>query len=376
MQLIKYELYKIFSQKVVYIALSVFILFYCLHFFGALNVALEKKKKLFYEQFGGNITEEKIAWARQVLEAPPRKQPMNEDLIAQNSVATDIVNAVNLKEQYEQFLKESAKKVERLKGRENVSALQKAELKEIEVWKKVEYPKSVYYLNGWKNIIQYMNEVGYFFVGALTILGLSNVFSHEYSTRMDSLIFSSRYGRRKIVLAKIAAAAVFCTVINALLACVVFSLNGYCYGLSGWNQPLVTLLDLFSSTGFDGPIWAFYLKQQLYATLGCIILGIFVLLLSSRTKLSIVPAFIGGVVLIFPVVIEMANIPLVMPVKLLLDILRFTDFIKLNHLDNYHFLNFFGFPLQYGWYLLIIMLTYGFISLLLLMFSIKKRQVI
>ncbi|MBP1995172.1 ABC transporter permease [Paenibacillus eucommiae] len=398
MRLIKLELYKIFSQKVIYIAFIVFASLYGMHFFGDIKQERDiKAMRAAYEQYGGDLTEEKMVWANQVWEVylqeverakkEEKKGPLSDSqLIAQSQVAMDIRNALEQKANYLQQMQWLEEQSQGKSGQgmheqethgqsDNSEYSRKAALTELHAKAAVGYPNYILYQPGWNHILRFMNEIGYFFAAALTIVGLSGTFSREYASHMDHLLFSSRHGRRKMVLSKIAAAAIYCVVIVLAYSCIAFVLNAYYYGLGGWNANVVNLYNLFAGTSFNGPIWLFYLRQLSYAILGCTALGLFVMLVSSWTRSSIIPAFISGIVFMLPIVVIFVQIPSELLTILILQVFRYMEFIQLESLNTFMTYNFFGIPLLYEHALLYIMLVLLCLSAWLILFSIRRRQV-
>ena len=89
------------------------------------------------------------------------------------------------------------------------------------------------YTTGWKIFIE-MLQFGLILGSILVICGVSTIFAEESQTKMLPLIFSTEEGRRKDVMAKIAAALTFTisiflwfAVINLVLCQVVYGLNGF-----------------------------------------------------------------------------------------------------------------------------------------------------
>ena len=89
------------------------------------------------------------------------------------------------------------------------------------------------YTTGWKIFVE-MLQFGMILGSILIICGVSTVFAEESQIKMLPLIFSTEEGRRKDVMAKIAAALTFTisiflwfAVINLVLCQVVYGLNGF-----------------------------------------------------------------------------------------------------------------------------------------------------
>ena len=74
----------------------------------------------------------------------------------------------------------------------------------------------------------------------LICLILIPVFSQEYSSGMDSLILGSKFGKNRLVRAKIAAAYLTGTALFLVNVLVMAIISLGCYGMEGWNLPIQT----------------------------------------------------------------------------------------------------------------------------------------
>lgn len=70
----------------------------------------------------------------------------------------------------------------------------------------------------------------------LAIIGISPVFSSDYAEKTDSLILTSRYGKNKLIRAKIYAAVIFAGTACLLLTAVCFLANGFCFSFQGFDK--------------------------------------------------------------------------------------------------------------------------------------------
>ncbi|NBH13790.1 ABC transporter permease [Lachnospiraceae bacterium] len=101
---------------------------------------------------------------------------------------------------------------------------------------KVKTPLQYGYYGGWEVIISCF-EILMFALLAICIV-IAPVFSGEYQAGTDAVILAARYGKTKLVAAKIAAALLFGTaafVLHVLTACV---LPLAAFGAEGWNLPI------------------------------------------------------------------------------------------------------------------------------------------
>lgn len=85
------------------------------------------------------------------------------------------------------------------------------------------------------------------------IIAVSTIFSSEYSTKMDALILTTRYGKNQQITAKILASIIFTTVMLGglfILFCIAFGVQ---YGVLGWNADIQANLGL-SLMGVNLPL--------------------------------------------------------------------------------------------------------------------------
>lgn len=108
---------------------------------------------------------------------------------------------------------------------------------EKEYWLKmnenVEVPFVYGYARGWMNLI---NSVGiWFFTVFIVCVCVAPVFANEYQNGMDSLILTSKNGKKKTVVAKIIASLICGVGIFLMNAMLSIALVLVPYGIDGWN---------------------------------------------------------------------------------------------------------------------------------------------
>ena len=85
------------------------------------------------------------------------------------------------------------------------------------------------------------------------IIAVSTIFSSEYSTKMDALILTTRYGKNRQIIAKLFASMIFTTTIIGglfILFCIAFGVQ---YGVFGWDADIQANLGL-SLMGVNLPL--------------------------------------------------------------------------------------------------------------------------
>lgn len=144
---------------------------------------------------------------------------------------------------------------------------------------KADAPLQYGYYRGWEVIVNSF-ELLVFAILAICIV-IAPVFSGEYQAGTDAVILSGKYGKTKLVTAKIAASLLFGTLAFILHVIVACGLPLTAFGVDGWNLPL-------SITDTTIP-YPFTFSQAVLINMGIIYLVMLAmisltLLLSARMK--------------------------------------------------------------------------------------------
>lgn len=95
------------------------------------------------------------------------------------------------------------------------------------------------YAGGWSDVLACL---GFFaFAMVAVCIALTPVFSGEYQDRTDAVLLSSRYGRSKLVAAKIVAALAFATAYFALATLIIMGAALAFFGAEGGDLPVQVL---------------------------------------------------------------------------------------------------------------------------------------
>ncbi len=97
-------------------------------------------------------------------------------------------------------------------------------------------PLSYGYAGGWENIMDCVAFLAFAMIAVC--VGLAPMFASEYRERTDSVLLSSRYGRTKLVGAKLIAAFVFTTAVFAVCAGIICGVSLGAHGTNGGNLPV------------------------------------------------------------------------------------------------------------------------------------------
>lgn len=161
----------------------------------------------------------------------------------------------------------------------------------------IKVPMKFDYSRGWSLLLQ---NSGFFFLTACFILSVCTapVFSGEYHSGADAIILSTRYGRSKLIGAKINASIIFATGMFLLGWLTALILSLIVYGASGWNLPLQMIDTRYLFSPYPVSVLGAFLLTTLFGWLACLAMVSFTLLLSSRMRTPF-SVMIWSVVLLF-----------------------------------------------------------------------------
>ena len=100
----------------------------------------------------------------------------------------------------------------------------------------VEEPFQYGYFGGWEVIISAF-ELLMFAILAICIV-IAPVFAGEYQAGTDAVILSGKYGKTRLITAKIVAALLFGVLAFTIHVLVAFGISLAAFGMDGWNLPL------------------------------------------------------------------------------------------------------------------------------------------
>lgn len=307
-RLLKFELYKIFTRKSIYLAVLLFLIIYGVFVSSTMSKPDVNTKE--YQQWAGLVTGEKVNLANEGIDAINKKygitndasQPyikaISPDDIQKLSIYSTVLDAeyrANTREMNLNVIQNDIKNMEQkgIKGYAyNVRTL------EYNMINSTQGP-GIYYNTGVSQVVDFTGAFGMIFMAAMVLLGLSPVFSEEYSINMDSLILSSKNGRNKTIGAKILSSIVYITSTALFFSAVNVLTNMYFYGDQGWDAPIQSMFKYLMSP-YSLNIGQYYLIELLFHVFGLISFGLLILAISSASKSSLMTLFTGGVIYIIP----------------------------------------------------------------------------
>ena len=227
MELFRHELYKVFTRKIVWIGLlfaTVLILFSSSMSASQLTQTYGNISDFYQNLYSSKegpisdqLQQEASEWLRANGQALSLKMATGQASIQEKRTLTfysQIIMPDTLSEK-------RADKISSLqndgKNAENSYEKKKADLN-ISMLNSVK-TSSLYFTLPLEDDINFPMGLGFVVMGILVLIGVSPIFTEEYSTNMDLLILSSKRGRRSVVTSKILSTVVYCIFIALFVQC-------------------------------------------------------------------------------------------------------------------------------------------------------------
>lgn len=166
----------------------------------------------------------------------------------------------------------------------------------------VEAPYVYGYHAGWKSLFQCFELL---IVSIIAIcICIAPVFAGEYQTGADSVILSTRYGKSKLIKAKIAAAFLFALLVFTVNLLLAVGIQLVAFGTGGWNLPLQIL-----NVTIPYPFSLLEAALICLAVLYSVLIGMVsvTLLLSAKMKTAFVVLVIDVLIILLPVFLGLSG---------------------------------------------------------------------
>jgi ABC-type transport system involved in multi-copper enzyme maturation permease subunit len=372
-EMIKHELYKILSKKGIYMIAGIFLVIYAM----AMTPEIMKSDQTDYQKnskYVGPTSTEKVEMAKaalQELESQPATGEENVDI--QIQFYDEVIRAGYISDSIQMDLELLQSEIRQMESDGVNDYTYKEKVLQYEMMKKLQTP-GVYDNEAWDYIVDFYSAFGFILLSALLLFGLSPVFSEEYSTGMDSILLSTRHGKRKLVTAKIISsvvyvvlAALFFTVINVMV-------NFIAFGPSGGGSPMLDLAG-HSITLYDFSSAEYFSYLFILQTLGAIAFGLLLIGISSMSKSVSIPIFTGGVVLAAPIMIQLSFKMNIEWVNRLLEFFYSNVISSLNLYRPFKTFNLLGSPVQYPIIASMVMIIVSVATVYFIYYIFKTRQI-
>lgn len=383
-ELLKHELFKIYSRKVLWFAIAFFFVITLLFVHNMASMYTDKYGDMneyyhsIYESHEGVVNENDIKSSQSILDSlhsnikdSKSNQSTNTkpslDSARKINYAESVQNAKANQDMRTTRISEYKSAVETAQEKygTNSFAYRDAVLR-YSMISTIRMP-GIYFTYPWNNIIDFSTVFGFLIIVAMTLLGVSPIFSDEYETGMDSLILSSKNGKGKAVGAKVLSCIIYCAVISLIF--VLVNAIGYfvALGTTGFNAPIQSIYNYLASP-YNLTIGQYFIVQTATLTLGSIAFGIFTLFISALSKNALIPFFTCGCVIGITAGIKAMDITLPGIVSWIVDF-SYSELIRVKGLfSTYKTYDIFGHPILYA---NLIILTFLIVTVIIIGITFK-----
>lgn len=235
----------------------------------------------------------------------------------------------------------------------------------LKMYEQVQVPFYYDYYDGWEKMSSSFSILVALVVSAIIVICLSPVFSEEYSQKTDAIILTTKYGKNKVILAKLISSLIFILSIYLLFGTLNFTLHAAIYGLDGSNAN-IQLHGWYYQSPYNFTFLELNFFSMGLSLIGLLFIAIITLFISSKVKSPFITVILSAAVLYIPK-IDVSEISYT--ANIVLDLFPINMMNAAEHFELGVFYNLFGIPLLQP-----IMMTFtaAIISVLLISFTYKS----
>jgi len=208
--------------------------------------------------------------------------------------------------------------------------------------------------------------------GVMLLIGLSSIFTREYSSGVDNYILSSKKGRRELVWAKINASLIYTMTVILVWELFNITVNYLRHGNKGWGNPIQTFPQ-FSESPYDLSIVEYHFLQIGIHLLGACCFALLIVFISSISKNSLI-AFIMSALILFGPVLEFVDD---IKISWLLAALPFAFYnileVKLLFMEV-NTVEILSYPIEYPEFACLLMIALSVILIKLVLYVVKNKE--
>lgn len=309
MRMLKTELYKIYTKKVIWIATIVFLgLFLLLKLQFIDNVGVKYTLEPMRSELSIAVANENFhEFVRskeynctfdEIMQFIPQSVI---DYIEQNkeyddiyrSLVRNLVNSINnyferidLRDAYIADIAEDVAK-------SDMSTLAKAKEKILDTYQNTEIKMELNLESSANNFIDVNHAVVFsILIMLVVIVGLSGIYSDEYIYGTQPALLTSCNGRSGVFLSKLCAAAIYITNVILVMEAFYMIVTAICYHAPNSTISAASTYGLYLTT-YPGTVYGFCIRQILGTLLVGFTLGSIIMCLSSLSKSALIPFFIA-----------------------------------------------------------------------------------
>lgn len=302
LDLIKFELYKIFSKKSVVVILILTVLFGVFNAFGTSIVmksegleSMDDVYSVMKEHEGKAITPEGIDKANKLIEELGEKQQNGEKLTKEELVYRYFLYEV-LVSNPTYIINGQYYTVDDMKN--EIGELEKSNKEDTYEYKNLTFiydkvkdvEESKYYFKyGWLETTDF--NVIATLITTLIAVGLATIFSDEYQSNSAQIVLSCKRGKNKLVLSKMITGLIF-TAIVFVIVNTIYMFGAMKFDFVGWDKPL-ELFKYYRTTPFDIRIIDYYIAGLAVSFIGAMLFALVTMLMSLLVKNNMISVLLS-----------------------------------------------------------------------------------
>ena len=310
-EMLKTELYKIYSKKVIWIALAAFLALFLvlkLQFIDKVGIKYtlepmrsELTSAVENEDFHNFVRENDYSCTVEAMK--PFIPASVFDYIEQHSgndriyrsLNSDLMSIIN---NYYERADNRAAFIDELKQDIAISdntSLAKAKTKILHTYQNTPVTIELNLESSANNFID-INHSAVFpgLIMLIVIVGLAGIYSDEYTSGTLSPLLTSRKGRKGVFFSKLLAASIFIFSVVLLMEAFYMVVTAICYHAPNATISAASTYGL-SLTTYSGTVMGFCFRQILGTFLAALTLGSLVMCISAYSKNALIPFFVAGV---------------------------------------------------------------------------------
>lgn len=363
MQLFKYELYKIGKQKSVWVTLCLMLVMSYLSLGYDFTPATEREM---YKLWEGPVTEQKIEQAKNEQAELLSKREKGKELADVLTESEQIQLAIDRKILLANTVKlDIEARLQQLEHESNYSSdLEKRMLEKVQL-------TDLNYHSGPGLSVNFVEFGAVIFMGVMLLIGLSPIYSQEYSSGVDHYMFSSKNGRKAVVWAKLGAAFVYTLFVLIVWELLNLTVNIVVFGNEGWKTPIQYITQHSDAPYAESPyaltILDYHLIQLVVHFTGAISFALLIVLISSISRSSLTAFFTCAIIFALPEFTQWLETA---------SNFSYISVMKVQFLfDDFQAVPIFGYPVLYPHLAVVIMIALAALSVRLLFQLIKHKEV-
>ncbi|XTR39151.1 hypothetical protein ACQQ2T_07105 [Paraclostridium tenue] len=188
------------------------------------------------------------------------------------------------------------KELKRLEKEGDTSSYQYKELKYIhDLVSKKETPK-YYFKFGWREATNF--NMNCMWMSILILVSICTIFSNEYQSNTASIVLSSKNGQKKLTTAKIITGLIFSTFVSLIMngiQVIILAMHGF----KGWDVPM-SFLSSYVRTPYTMNIGTFYICGLIVSFIGTVLFTLLIMLVSLISKNNMISFAVSVATLLGP----------------------------------------------------------------------------